>query len=363
MLNKRRWGFKMRRAIKKLTIVEDNVLMNLLGWIIVIMLSFCLALPILMATKATIRAITPPGYMDYDRVFKDEVTEYALAQGESDSLYLIDMKNKKVTNLELNYDLVATNSEYNKFYLIDFLEAKIEVKEIKKFKDIIINSDEFEIKTVINKSNDLEVKVENNFLFVFDKTENQIIQLDLKSKTEEKRLETPSDVIEWAVSDDKVYAATTNTIYTHNANNELETFLEWEDMRGISINDGILTILDFSEEFGSLTSFNLDTLEFCAGTAFEAKEVGLIEASSSEPYVYFHTLNFQGGLTINVVNLKTDNEYLVDLNLNDVKGNLKFYKGYGYYINKLNDSVVFTSNGELLEFDLEEPVKNIYPFY
>ena len=123
----------MRRAIKKLTIVEDNVLMNLLGWIIVIMLSFCLALPILMATKATIRAITPPGYMDYDRVFKDEATEYILAQGESNSLYLIDTKNKKVTNLELNYDLVATNSEYNKFYSLHFLEEKIEVKEIKKF--------------------------------------------------------------------------------------------------------------------------------------------------------------------------------------------------------------------------------------
>ena len=253
---------------------------------------------------------------------------------------------------------VFTENQY-----IDFLEEKIEVKEIKKFKDIIIHSDEFEIKTEINKLNNLEVKVENNFLFVFDKTKNELIQLDLKQQVEEKRLEMPSDAIEWAVSDDKVYAATTNTIYTHNANNELETFLEWEDMRGISINDGILTILDFSEEFGSLTSFNLDTLEFCAGTAFEAKEVGLIEASSSEPYVYFHTLNFQGGLTINVVDLKTDNEYLVNLNLNDVKSNLKFYKGHGYYINHLNDATVFAPNGELLKFELEEHVKNIYPFY
>lgn len=353
----------MKKVVKKLKIIEDDLMMNLAGWTIAIMFAFVVALPILAATKATIRAITPPSYMDYDRVFNEKATGFVLAQGESNSLYLIDTKNKKVTNIELNYDLVATNREHNKFYLIDFLEAKIQVKEIKKFKDIIINCDEFEIKTEINKSNDLEVKVENNFLFVFDKTENQIIQLDLKSKTEEKRLETPSDVIEWAVSDDKVYAATTNTIYTHNANNELETFLEWEDMRGISINDGILTILDFSEEFGSLTSFNLETLEFCAGTAFEAKEVGLIEASSSEPYVYFHTLNFQGGLTINVVNLKTDNEYLVDLNLNDVKGNLKFYKGYGYYINKLNDATVFAPNGELLKFELEEHVKNIYPFY
>ena len=115
----------MRRAIKKLTIVEDNVLMNLLGWIIVIMFSFCLALPILMATKATIRAIMPPGYMDYDRVFKEEATDFVLAQGESNSLYLIDTKNKKVKKLELNADLVATNSDYNKFYLIDFLEEKI----------------------------------------------------------------------------------------------------------------------------------------------------------------------------------------------------------------------------------------------
>lgn len=353
----------MKKIIKKLTIIENDLMMNLAGWTIAIMFSLAVAFPILAATKATIRAITPPSYMDYDRVFKEEVTDFILVQGESDTLYLIDTKNKKVKNLDLNSDLIVTNSEYNNFYLIDFSKGKIEVKERKKFKDIIINSDEFEIKTVINKSHDLEVKVENKLLFVFDKTENELIQLDLKQQVEDKRLEMPSDLVNWAVSEDKVYAATTNTIYTHNANNELETFLEWEDMRGISINDGILTILDFSEEFGGLTSFNLDTLEFCAGTAFDAKEVGLIEASSSEPYVYFHTLNFQGGLTINVVDLKTDNEYLVDLNLNDVKGNLKFYKGYGYYINKLNDSVVFTSNGELLEFDLEEPVKNIYPFY
>lgn len=353
----------MRRAIKKLTIVEDNVLMNLLGWIIVIMLSFCLALPILMATKATIRAITPPGYMDYDRVFKDEATEYILAQGESNSLYLIDTKKKKVKNLELNYDLVATNSEYNKFYLINFLEEKIEVKEIKKFKDIIINSDEFEIKTEINKSNDLEVKVENNLLFVFDKTENELIQLDLKRQVEEKRLEMPSDLVNWAVSDDKVYAATTNTIYTHNAQNELKTFLDWEGTQEISINDNILTILDFDEDFGFLTSLDLDTLEFYGGTAFEAKEVGLIDASSSELYVYFHSLNSQGGLVVNVVDLKTDNEYLVDLNLNDVKSELKFYKGHGYYINQLDDAVIFTPNGKLLEFELAEAIKNIYPFY
>lgn len=353
----------MRRVIEKLTIIEDDLMMNLAGWTIAIMFSFAVALPILAATKATIRAITPPSYMDYDRVFNEKATGFVLAQGESNSLYLIDTEKKKVTNLELNYDLVATNSEYNKFYLIDFLEEKIEVKEIKKFKDIIIHSDEFEIKTEINKLNNLEVKVENNFLFVFDKTKNELIQLDLKQQVEEKRLEMPSDAIEWAVSDDKVYAATTNTIYTHNANNELETFLEWEDMRGISINDGILTILDFSEEFGSLTSFNLDTLEFCAGTAFEAKEVGLIEASSSEPYVYFHTLNFQGGLTINVVDLNSNNDYLVNLNLNDVKSELKFYKGHGYYINQLDDAVIFTPNGKLLEFELEEPVKNIYPFY
>lgn len=353
----------MRRAIKKLTIVEDNVLMNLLGWIIVIMLSFCLALPILMATKATIRAITPPGYMDYDRLFKEEVTDYILVQGESNSLYLIDTKNKKVTNLELNYDLVATNSEYNKFYLINFLEEKIEVKEIKKFKDIIINSNEFEIKTEINKSNNLEFKVENNLLFVFDRTNNELIQLNLKNQVEEKRLEVPSDLVNWAVSNDKVYIATNSDIYSYNAHNELEILLEWGDVLDISMNNGILTILDFSEEFGFLTSFDLETLEFYDGNAFEAKNVGLINASSSEPYVYFHTLNGQGGLAMNVVDLNSNNDYLVNLKLNDVKSELKFYKGHGYYINQLDDAVIFTPNGKILEFELEEPVKNIYPFY
>ena len=209
----------------------------------------------------------------------------------------------------------------------------------------------------------MEVKVENNFLFVFNKTENELIQLNLKSQTEDKRLEMPSDLVNWAVMDDKVYAATTNTIYTYNAQNELETFLDWGDIQGISINNGILTILDFSEDFGFLTSLDLETLEFYGGNAFEAKEVGLIHASSSKPYVYFHTLNFQGGLTVNVVDLKTDNDYLVDLNLNNIKSNLKFHKGYGYYINHLNDATVFTPDGELLEFELEEPVKCISPFY
>lgn len=353
----------MKRLIKKLTIIEDNVLMNLLGWTIAIMFSFAVALPILAATKATIRAITPPSYMDYDRVFKEEATDFVLAQGESNSLYLIDTKKKKVKNLELNYDLVATNSEYNKFYLINFLEEKIEVKEIKKFKNIIIDSSEFEIKTVINKSNVLEVKVENNLLFVFDRTENEFIQLDLKQQVEEKRLGMPSDAIEWAVSGDKVYVATTNTIYTYNAQNELETFLEWGNTQDIGINNGILTILEFSEDFGFLTSFDLETLEFQACTAFEAKEVGLIDTSSSEPYIYFHDLNSQGGLSVNVVDLKSDNEYLVDLNLNNVKSNLKFYKGHGYYINQSDHATVFMPDGELSEFELEEPIKCIYPFY
>lgn len=354
----------MKRVIEELTFVEGKILINIFLWVIVMMVSSGLALTILSATKATMRAILPPtSYMDYDRLFKEEVTDYILVQGESNSLYLIDTKNKKVTNLELNYDLVATNSEYNKFYLIDFLEEKIEVKEIKKFKDIIIHSDEFEIKTEINKLNNLEVKVENNFLFVFDKTKNELIQLDLKSKTEEKRLETQSDVIEWAVSDDKVYVATNSGIYTYNAQNELETFLEWEGAKDISINDGILTILDFSEDFGFLTSFNLETLEFSAGTALETKDIGLIDASSSEQYIYFHSLNNQGGLSANVVDLRTDNEYLVDLNLNDVKSNLKFYKGHGYYINQSDHAVIFTPDSEILEFELEESVKNIYPFY
>lgn len=353
----------MRIVIKKLTIIEDNVMMNLLGWTIAIILSFAIALPILMVTKATIRAITPLSYMDYDRVFKEEVTDFVLAQGESNSLYLIDTKNKKVTNLELNYDSVATNSEYNKFYLIDFLEAKIKVKEVKKFKDIIIDSSEFEIKTEINKSNNLEFKVENNFLFVFDKTENELIQLNLKSQTEEKRLKMPSDFVEWTVSDDKVYVATTNTIYTYNAQNELEMFLDWEGTQEISINDNILTILDFDEDFGFLTSLDLETLEFYGATALETKNIGLIDASSSEQYIYFHSLNNQGGLTVNVVDLKTDNDYLVNLNLNDVKSELKFYKGYGYYVNQSDHAVVFTPKTHLLEFELEEPVKCIYPFY
>ena len=126
----------MKKVVKKLKIIEDDLMMNLAGWTIAIMFSFAVALPILAATKATIRAITPPSYMDYDRVFNEKATGFVLAQGESNSLYLIDTEKKKVTNLELNYDLVATNSEYNKFYLIDFLEEKIELKEIKNFKDI-----------------------------------------------------------------------------------------------------------------------------------------------------------------------------------------------------------------------------------
>lgn len=353
----------MNKVVKKLKVIEDDLMMNLAGWTIAIMFAFAVALPILAATKATLRAIVPPGYMDYDRVFKEEATDFVLAQGESNSLYLIDTEKKKVTNLELNYDLVATDSQYNKFYLIDFLEEKIELKEIKKFKDIIINSDEFEIKTEINKSNDLEFKVENNFLFVFDRTNNELIQLNLRNRIEEKRLETPSDLVNWAVSNDKVYIATNSDIYSYNAQNELEMLLEWGDVLDISMNNGILTILDFSEEFGFLTSFDLETLEFYDGNAFEAKNVGLINASSSEPYVYFHTLNGQGGLAIDAVDLKTDNEYLVDLNLNDVKSELKFYKGHGYYINQLDDAVIFTPNGKILEFELEEPVKNIYPFY
>lgn len=354
----------MKRVIKKLAIFGDSILMNVVSWGIVIAIAICIDIGIVSVTKAVMRTITPPtSYMDYEQVFKKDASGYILAQGESNAMYLVDMEKKKKIDLGLNADLITTNSQYNNFYLIDFLGEKIKVKEIKKFKDTIINSDEFEIETKINQSDDLEVKVENNLLFVFDRTNNELIQLNLRSQMEEKRLKMPSDLINWAVMDDEVYVATNSAVQRYNAQNELEALLEWENICDISINDGILSILDFEEGLGFWDYFSLESLQWLDGIAFEATEADLIKSSASEPYVYFRSLNGQGGLIVEAVDLINNNDYLVNINLNDVKSDLKFYKGYGYYINQSDHAVVLEPNGEVSEFELDELVKSVYPFY
>ena len=72
----------------------------------------------------------------YKRLFSSvREPNYLLSQTANDNLILFDTKRKEGIDLELSADLVVNNEEYNTFYLIDFLTDKIEVREIKKFKD------------------------------------------------------------------------------------------------------------------------------------------------------------------------------------------------------------------------------------
>lgn len=344
------------KIIDTLNIVEGKPILNLVVLAISLFISLCMATVIVSTVRFVIAV--PIAILS-----SELAPNHILVHSESNALYLMDTKTKKETSLALNADLIATNSEYNKFYLINVLESKIEIKEIKKFKDIIVNSSEFEIKTTLNKSNDLEVKVGNNLLFLFDKSTNEMIQLNLLTQLEDKRLEVPLDLVNWGVSDDKVYIATNEAVYNYNAQNELETLLNWEGLKGISVNNGILTIIDCDETLGFLTSFELETLEFFDAIAFETEGAELLEASPADSYIYLCNLNSQGGISVEALNLSNGNTYFINLNLNDVKSNLKFYKRFGYYINQSDQSVVFTDKDKLIEFELDEPIKDIYPFY
>lgn len=317
----------------------------------------------LMLSSIILAAIIPSEGSEYEKLFNQKMPDYLLSHKTSNELFLIDTKRNKEIGLDLNADLVVNNEEYNSFYLIDFLEDRLKIKEIKKYKDKIINSDEFEIKITLNKDEISDFKFSNGHLYLINFIKKQLVKLNLREQSEIHYLELPSDLIDWDVYGDKVYLATTSEVYYQDAKNELKELLVGNNIKDISINHGMLSVLEGDEGFYFLATYNLNEFKWINSIAFDASEVDLLDSSSSEMHLYVSKLNNKGGIVVEMMDLKTADSYSVNLNLNNVKSNLKFIKGFGYYIEKNNNINVYQPSGDILEVETKHSVKNIYQFY
>ena len=186
----------------------------------------------------------------YRRLFGSvKGANYLLLKTSSDDLILFDTKKEKGIDLELNADLVVSNEQSNTFYLMDFLTDRIEIREIKKFKDKLINSSNFQIKTEINKNEIHDFKFENGNLYLLNDIKKELINLSFTEQKEIGRLELPSNLINWSVWNGEVYVAISDKVYSINAQNEVKELIDIDDIKGISINNGILSVLNGSEIF------------------------------------------------------------------------------------------------------------------
>lgn len=300
----------------------------------------------------------------YRRLFGSvKGANYLLLKTSSDDLILFDTKKEKGIDLELNADLVVSNEQYNAFYLMDFLTDRIEIREIKKFKDKLINSSNFQIKTEINENEISDFRFENGNLYLLNDVKKEIINLSFNEQKEIGRLELPSNLINWSVWNGEVYVAISDKVYSINAQNEVKELIDIDDIKGISINNGILSVLNGSEIFHFLYSYQLDDLEIINGIAFESVDAQLLNSNSSEPHVYFSSQNSQGGLITQMIDLETDESYLLDLKLNEIDSNLHFKNGCGYYLSENNEIVLHDTSNKTSKFNAGEVITTIYPFH
>lgn len=300
----------------------------------------------------------------YRRLFGSvKGANYLLLKTSSDDLILFDTKKEKGIDLELNADLVVSNEQYNTFYLMDFLTDRIEIIEIKKFKDKIINSRNFQIKTEINENEISDFRFENGNIYLLNDVKKELINLSFNEQKEVSCLDLPSDLVNWAVWNSDVYVATNNKVYSTNAQNEVKQLIEIDNIKDISINNGILSVIEGSEPFHFLYSYQLEDLELVNAIAFESLDAQLLESSIAEPHVYFYTQNPQGGLSTQMIDLESDESYLVDLKLTEIDSNLQFKSGCGYYLNKNNEIVLHDTSNKTSKFNAGEIIETIYPFH
>ena len=300
----------------------------------------------------------------YKRLFGSvKGANYLLLKTSSDDLILFDTKKEKGIDLELNADLVVSNEQYNTFYLIDFLTDRIEIREIKKFKDKIINSSNFQLKTEINENEISDFRFENGNLYLLNDVKKELINLSFNEQKEVSRLELPSDLINWSVRNGKVYLATNSKVYSTNAQNEVKQLIEIDNIKDISINNGILSVIEGSEPFHFLYYYQLADLEIVNAIAFESVDAQLLDSNVAEPHVYISSQNNQGGLSTQMIDLESDESYLVDLKLTEIDSNLQFKSGCGYYLDKNNEIVLHDTGNKTSNFNAGETIETIYPFY
>lgn len=187
--------------------------------------------------------------------------------------------------------------------------------------------------------------------------------MSFNEQKEVSRLELPSDLIEWSVWNGEVYLATSDKVLVTNAQNEVKKLIESDKIKDISINNGVLSVVEGAEPFHFLYFYQLDDLELVNAIAFESVDAQLLESSNSEPYVYISSQNNQGGLSTQMIDLESDESYLLDLKLNEIDSNLHFKSGCGYYLDKNNEIVLHDTGNKTSKFNAGEIIETIYPFH
>ena len=147
------------------------------------------------------------------------------------------------------------------------------------------------------------------------------------------------------------------------AQNEIKELIEIEDIKDISINNGVLSVVEGAEPFHFLYFYRLDDLELVNAIAFESVNAQLLESNVAEPHIYISSQNNQGGLSTQMIDLETDESYLLDLKLNEIDSNLHFKSGCGYYLDKNNEVVLQDTSNKTSKFNAGETIETIYPFY
>lgn len=362
MLIYRKWGEIMFRDYKGYPI--RMTIFTVIFAIIVIFL--------VMGLKSLVKS----NKTDYEHVFNTRLPQQVLIQGESGQFYLASTKKKSAKPLELEADIMAFNPNFNNLFLFHFEDNQTKISVIKKYKDILIHEEDIEVPVITSKDDELEVKSHANQLFILNKTEKIITQVNLEKKQTKQSKDEQEDwpkvsqvpiefeVQEWEVSDDSVYFMTLNQVMNYEFEKaEFNVILEDETLSGISLYQNFFTVLSENEAMAFLTSYDRIDRHLIDTVAFESRGVNLLKSSSAEPYVYFSHLNSQGGFSIHMTDVKSFKRYTFDLNINQVNHQLHFFRGYAYYINQENKAVIHTPKGKSIEFQLEEKARSINPFY
>lgn len=311
----------------------------------------------------TVSAVVfPPRYMDYDKVFREDAPKVLIAQDNLGELYQVNLKTGVSESLGISADILSSDNTNGKNYALKILDKRLDVEILNGTK----KEENFSIEFSVSDKEKLQVKVLGNSMFLFEAGMKRMTQIDLEKQdiVKEHILELDSEIIDWEVYGEKLFLATSDKLTIISLETMLqENEIEWDGLDGLSINNGILTLIDEPEELGFLTQFDAEDLEFVDSIAFDSTGAGLIDSPSNEPYVYFYNVNNQGGISVQVLDVKKSNEFLVDLNLKNVNRELHFARGYAYYVNKDDKGVVFSPKGKETLFELSEGVKKIIPIY
>lgn len=329
--------------------------------IVSIMISVGMAILILSGIRTM---MTVKGESDYESIFREEATSTVIIQDNQNDIYSMNIKSGSIQDLNLNGDYLISNEDYTAHYVVEVKTDKIVLTKLQLGTDETRISPQKVIDLKIDSNDDLEIKVNEKNLIVLNKTSNELIQVDIEEGLVVNCWELTSDVVDWELSKETLYYLDKELITGYDLINE-EKILEMngEGLDGISINNTAITLIENMEEMAFVTQYNVTTRELLNGFAYEAEQMGIISAVSVEPYIYFYLQNKQGGVSVEIEDIRDGERYTVEMNPRQVKGQLIFLKGYGYYINYSDEGVIFSPSGTEEIYSIGKGVKSFVPLY